>query len=590
MTRFRPRHREGRITVASLLRRSFAALVVLTLLGGAGAIFVALPLYLTARERMATVMQARSANADMKRAITSGQLALDGYLLTSDLKYRQVYWEAQRAYPQQVAELRSLTGGAEAAAIAEVAYQTEVWWSLADRCIIQDPAVISDKEIKEVLERFDYVAIATANLDSRLTTTATNTLADLDALARATLIGLAVLTAIAVAIVALIGWRATRRITTPLGQVVNAIDELARENVDVHVDAEEAPAEIAAVAEAVNEAADRSAMERRLLAETRNVSVAVRGHLSGAEATSAATRGLGHLLNVDHVLIRPSATAEVIATSATWSAPDAVGDPTTLVHATKEWPINEDPLYVVDASAEPDSSLTGQERDSLRAAGAGPAVTAAIGEGDERIGHLMAIKRLGHGTWTPLEIQVVRMIAADLGRALTHARLYAHEQELVQRLQDLDAAKTEFLSNISHDLRTPLTSVAGYLEVLLEEDTGPLNPTQTRMLTVVDRNVERLRMLIEDLLVMSRIESATMTMTLEPIDVGAVLEGACQTLAPNARMASVAMTYEVAGPLPLLGDRYYLDRMFMNVLSNAVKFTLPEGRSRSPGGPRGQPW
>jgi signal transduction histidine kinase len=169
------------------------------------------------------------------------------------------------------------------------------------------------------------------------------------------------------------------------------------------------------------------------------------------------------------------------------------------------------------------------------------------------------------------------MLAADLARVLTQAKLFEHTRELVTRLQEVDAAKTEFLSTVSHELRTPLTSVSGYLEVLVEQEAGPLNITQERMLAVIDRNVERLRQLIEDLLLVSNIEAGRLSITADVLDLGQVARAACTAVQPAAEKAGVVVTCIADEPITLRGDLEYLDRVVFNVLSNAVKFTQSGG-------------
>jgi signal transduction histidine kinase len=155
--------------------------------------------------------------------------------------------------------------------------------------------------------------------------------------------------------------------------------------------------------------------------------------------------------------------------------------------------------------------------------------------------------------------------------------LYEREQHLVARLQELDTAKTDFMSTVSHELRTPLTSIAGYLEMLRDADAGEVNPAQERMLDVIARNTARLRALIEDLLILSKIEGGTFRTARRGIDLAVLLGSAVTAIAPTAAKASVRLHTDVRGPLPLHADPDQLDRVLTNLLSNAVKFTPAEG-------------
>ena len=83
---------------------------------------------------------------------------------------------------------------------------------------------------------------------------------------------------------------------------------------------------------------------------------------------------------------------------------------------------------------------------------------------------------------------------------------------MVEQLRSLDQAKSNFVSTVSHELRTPLTSIRGYIEMLMDGDAGELDAEQQQMLSVVERNADRLLALIEDLLTLSRIESGTLSL------------------------------------------------------------------------------
>ncbi|MEV6493398.1 ATP-binding protein, partial [Actinoplanes sp. NPDC051633] len=151
------------------------------------------------------------------------------------------------------------------------------------------------------------------------------------------------------------------------------------------------------------------------------------------------------------------------------------------------------------------------------------------------------------------------------------------ERHLVSRLQDLDTAKTDFMSTVSHELRTPLTSISGYLELMLDEEAGDLDPPQRRMLEVIARNTRRLRELIEDMLILSKIEAGDFRISKREVELAALVDNALAAIEPVAAKASVGLHTEVYGPLCLHADPEQLDRVLMNLLSNAVKFTPADG-------------
>src|SRR5690349_150261 len=109
----------------------------------------------------------------------------------------------------------------------------------------------------------------------------------------------------------------------------------------------------------------------------------------------------------------------------------------------------------------------------------------------------------------PLVAWGMLTLAASTAALVTARRITRSRaaEQLVAGLRELDTAKTDFLSTVSHELRTPLTSISGYVELLLDAEAGELTAAQQRMLDVIGRNTRRLRELIEEILILSRVES-----------------------------------------------------------------------------------
>jgi signal transduction histidine kinase len=183
--------------------------------------------------------------------------------------------------------------------------------------------------------------------------------------------------------------------------------------------------------------------------------------------------------------------------------------------------------------------------------------------------------------WTPAEVEAVESLAGDIGRGLEHARLYEGEEHIIEELKAVDRAKAGFIAAASHDLRTPLTSIIGYVELLSDGEAGLVTPEQVRMLDAVDRNARRLKTLVEDVLTISKIELGAFTSHLEPVDLAGVVWAAADVIRPSAGVGG--LTFEVVCAdkgLMVDGDPGQLDRVLVNLLSNAVKYT-PGGGSVS---------
>jgi len=153
------------------------------------------------------------------------------------------------------------------------------------------------------------------------------------------------------------------------------------------------------------------------------------------------------------------------------------------------------------------------------------------------------------------------------------------EHRMRERLEEADKLKTDFVSSVSHELRTPLTSILGYLEMLSDGYGGELTDEHARMLGIVDRNAQRLLILIEELLIMSRVESGTFRLSKGPVEIAELVDGALQAVHPDLTCRDLQVTVDVAAEADVLqGDGGQLDRVMINLLSNAIKFTPDGGR------------
>ena len=145
-----------------------------------------------------------------------------------------------------------------------------------------------------------------------------------------------------------------------------------------------------------------------------------------------------------------------------------------------------------------------------------------------------------------------------------------------ERLLELDRLKDEFVATASHELRTPLTSISGYLEMSLDPAEGPLSPTRENHLRIVQRNTDRLRILVDQLLFLARADSHPLAVERDPVDLGDLLTEAAETARPAARAKDITLDVQVTSPQQAVADRPQLLRIVDNLVANAVKFT-PEG-------------
>lgn len=151
------------------------------------------------------------------------------------------------------------------------------------------------------------------------------------------------------------------------------------------------------------------------------------------------------------------------------------------------------------------------------------------------------------------------------------------ERLAADRLRELDHAKDELVTTVSHELRTPLTSIVGYTELLQD---GLPTPEQQRMLGSIQRNGQRLLVLCNDLLVLGSLESGQAHELRETVDLGAVVASAMNAMGPIAADRRVVLSYlPPTHPVLVLGDSAQLERVLLNLLGNAVKFTERGGKA-----------
>ncbi|MGA7826708.1 MAG: ATP-binding protein [Geobacteraceae bacterium] len=141
--------------------------------------------------------------------------------------------------------------------------------------------------------------------------------------------------------------------------------------------------------------------------------------------------------------------------------------------------------------------------------------------------------------------------------------------------EEVDRMKTEFISTVSHELKTPLTSMKGSLQLILGRGEG-LNETERELIRVCHRNTDRLIRLISDILDISKIEAGRVDLTLKPESVRKLVAYSLQEIAVFAQKNEVMLKNSVSGEdTTVLGDHDRLIQVLTNLLSNAIKFSSP---------------
>ena len=189
----------------------------------------------------------------------------------------------------------------------------------------------------------------------------------------------------------------------------------------------------------------------------------------------------------------------------------------------------------------------------------------SLGAGGEVLGHQLMLPRPSE-RW----VQVNGAAILNGGGARQGTLLVFHD---LTRLKKLERAREEFVANVSHELRTPLSLIKGYAETLL--DGAKDNPElASKFLQTINRNAERLRLLIEDLLTVSELESGRVTLELKPVALPSLVEKVFGDLRARAKPRDIQLVNR-APDLAVRADIGRLEQVFGNLIDNAIKYGRP---------------
>ncbi len=214
-------------------------------------------------------------------------------------------------------------------------------------------------------------------------------------------------------------------------------------------------------------------------------------------------------------------------------------------------------------------------------------------QGDLTIGFLFVADRKS-GSYTTRDISVIETVANELAIAIENA-LSIREVKLLNetlqqrideatkelrhsnvQLRKLDEAKDEFISMASHQLRTPLTSIKGYIDMMLDGDAGEVTPTQRQFLTEAFVSSERMVHLINDFLNVSRLQTGKFMLEKRPTDLVEVVKQEIESLKISASGRDLSFKLKLAKSIPkLLIDEAKMRQVIMNFADNALYYSKP---------------
>src|SRR5580658_2355876 len=197
-----------------------------------------------------------------------------------------------------------------------------------------------------------------------------------------------------------------------------------------------------------------------------------------------------------------------------------------------------------------------------------------LGEHSEALGFLVAGIHPGRA-FDDAYRQFIYRITEQITIGLTSARAYEQERRRADALAEVDRAKTQFFSNVSHEFRTPLTLMLGPLDEVLSQASERLSPENHEQLMAVRRNSLRLLKLVNTLLDFSRIEAGRVQASYEPTDLATFTTEIASAFDSAMQDAGLRFSVECR-PVeePVYVDRDMWEKIVLNLLSNAYKFTF----------------
>jgi signal transduction histidine kinase len=225
------------------------------------------------------------------------------------------------------------------------------------------------------------------------------------------------------------------------------------------------------------------------------------------------------------------------------------------------------PLIVPDVSAFPAYIMSDPEVRSEMAA--------PMRFGDELIG-VVDVESRTPNAFDDEALGVLTRLADQIALVAHSNRLLSQQRETMRRLRELDQMKSDFVAITSHELRTPITAIRGFVKTLLRNRDRLSDDQVENFMHIIDRQSGRLARLVEDLLFVSRIEAGTIRLQMETVELSGFLHEAVEALGPEGKSR---VRFSLSPPdAAVVMDPQRMDQIVRNLVENALKFSPPESQ------------
>ncbi|MFI5838220.1 ATP-binding protein [Catenuloplanes sp. NPDC051500] len=504
-------------------------------------------------------------NAKVLQSLTDVQAGIRGFQLTGNREFLDTYSSGTAGFLSAVDELRALDTIDPDLGLLLDRQETlgKSWWQRFAEPVSQGREVSATEATAAFGEVRALNAQATARIDTNM---AASTAAASDLIRLVNAVS-ALVTLVALAVTLYLAYRAVGDIIRPLRRLATTLRRLEQgeygERAPVF-----GPAEVQNAANGVNALAAenqrlriRQEHEGHMREVARTIGVAVRAHLDIDTVLQELVDKLGPIIGADRVYVQLDGLPGTMRLKQ-WHAPGLVPLPPSL--------LTQAPGRIDAAISEQDPQAPpGIHYRQGR-------ILMEIGNADSAAGTVtMAFPReyeVPDG-----ELGLLALIREDIDRALHHSGVYAEQSRLLAEVKALDEHKERFLTDVTREIRNPLSSIQGYLE-LIGDAPSPLPAGQQKMIGVIDRNAHRLRALVDDMVTLSSIRPRLAKAKNKPVPIADVVNAVADEFRPRFESQDVTFTVDCrTADAEVGGDAELLAHALRNLLDNAAKFTSKSG-------------
>lgn len=208
-----------------------------------------------------------------------------------------------------------------------------------------------------------------------------------------------------------------------------------------------------------------------------------------------------------------------------------------------------------------------------------PVTSRMSDDGEQTVLGVINVNRIEiNEQYTESDKSFLSALSSQLGIAVLNAQAFEREKRAAEQLRLIDYMRADFVSSVTHELRTPLVSLRGYTSLLSERGDEMERDQKKKVLKIMSDNTHRLERLVDQILAVSGIERGVLTLETEEIGMEALIEECVEVIRGQSKVKHPINIKWLSDPGKVEGDRMRLEQVLVNLLSNAVKYS-PQGGS-----------